>query len=329
MNVQAIAMTDVGRVEFLETTLPEPEQGELLIRTEVTAVSPGTELRCLAGLQRNSEPFPFISGYSLVGIVESAPKGSAIPVGTRVFAAGTKRAGINRQWGGHISFALADAQRVWVVPEGCRPELAALGKLAGIAKRGCYIAQPKTADKVAVVGLGPIGLLSLRMFHATGAQVLGVDQVSSRVERARAGGIAAEVVGGTIEATVRAHFGTLADIVVDATGIPAVLPLALAAAREPSWDTPGIKGSKLVLQGSYPNEFTLPYDGVFRKEIQMLVPRDTTPDLVKESIDLIASGKCHVEDLLSWFGPASEGPEAFARLQSDKSYMTVGFDWRS
>ena len=230
-RAKAIAATGVNVIELVDIELPELEPGELLIRTEFTAVSPGTELRCLAGLQSGDVDFPFIPGYSVVGIVESVTADSPVSVGTRVFAAGTSRASINRQWGGHVSYATAHANQVVPIPDGCPPQWAVLSKLVAIALRGCRIAEPKPSEKVAVVGLGPIGLLSLRQFHAAGANVLGVDQDASRVGRAEKDGIAASAVTSTIKDTVYEHFGQGADIVVDATGVPGVLPLSIQAAR--------------------------------------------------------------------------------------------------
>jgi 2-desacetyl-2-hydroxyethyl bacteriochlorophyllide A dehydrogenase len=327
-KAKAIAATGVNVVELVDIELPELKPGELLIRTEFTAVSPGTDLRCLAGLQRGNMPFPFILGYSLVGIVESACGDSHVPVGTRVFAAGTSRASINLQFGGHVSRAIVRADRVVPIPDGCPPQQAALAKLVAIALRGCRIAEPKPSDNVAVVGLGPIGLLSLRQFHAAGANVLGVDQDASRVDRAKKDGVAASLVTGTIQQAVFSHFGQGADIVVDATGVPAVLPLSIRAARELPWDQSHLVGPKVVIQGSYPDPFTLSYNDCFLKELQILTPRDHTPANLVEAVGMVADGTIKVDDLISWSGHVGSAPDVYARLRADRTIMTAVFDWR-
>ena len=326
-KAKAIAATGVNLIELVDIEVPDLEPGELLIRTDFSAVSPGTEMRCIAGLQSGDVAFPFIPGYSLIGVVESVCGDSPVSVGTCVFAPGTSRASINRQWGGHVSYAVANAHQVVPVPDGCSSQWAALSKLVAIALRGCRIAEPKPSEKVAVVGLGPIGLLSLRQFRAAGADVLGVDQDVSRVDRARNGGTAASVVTTSIEEAVYAHFGQGADIVVDATGVPSVLPLSIRAARELPWGQSNLTGPKVLIQGSYPDLFTLSYNECFRKELHILLPRDHTPANLIEAVGMIADGTIKVDDLISWSGDPSSAPDVYARLRKDRSMMTVTFEW--
>ena len=326
-QAKAIAVTGIGKVEFVPVELPDLEPGEVLIRTEASAVSRGTELRCLAGKQPESLPFPFIPGYSLVGIVEEVCGDSPVAVGTRVFSTGTKRASINLEWGSHLSYAISNANEVVPVPDGCPPKLASFAKMAAIALRGTHVAEPRPSDCVVVVGLGPIGSLSQRLFHKAGNNVFGLDQESIRVDIARKAGLAADVVAGTIDQAVQAHFGHGADIVVDVTGVPSVLPFSLRATKDVPWGTNDARGSKLVIQGSYPDQFSLPYQEAFRKELHILMPRDNTPTDLADAVKFIADGTLKVEDFISWYGPPSNAAEAYNLLRSDRSIMTIAFDW--
>jgi 2-desacetyl-2-hydroxyethyl bacteriochlorophyllide A dehydrogenase len=326
-QAKAIAVTGIDRVEFVPIELPDLESGELLIRTEVSAVSRGTELRCMAGLQPGSVDFPFIPGYSLVGIVEAASADSAVSIGSRVFSTGTKRAGINLQWGGHVSHAIANASGAVPIPDGCCPKTASFAKMAAIALRGTRVAQPRPGDTVAVIGLGPIGMLSLKLYHAAGANVLGLDQEPIRVEIAKRAGLAAVVVTESIEQAVQSHFGHGADIVVDVTGVPAVLQASLRAAKDLPWGRDDVTGPKLVIQGSYPDTFSLPYQDAFRKELQILLPRDCRPGDLVDAAGLLADGTCKIDEFISWYGPPSDAAEAYRLLRTDRSFMTIAFDW--
>jgi len=326
-KASAVTFTDVGQVELASFDLPDLRPGELLIRTDASAVSPGTEMRCLAGRQADSVAFPYIPGYSMAGVVEAVSPGCPNAVGDRVFASGTRYASINLQWGGHVSHAITSSDSVVLLPNGCASHLAAMAKLVAIALRGVRVCKPKPSDLVAVVGLGPIGMLSARLYRTTGAKVLSVDQEASRVELARAAGMEALLVDGTIEETVFNYFGQGADVVVDATGIPEVLPFSIAAARQPAWGNPDVNGPKLVIQGSYPNLFTIPYPDAFRKELTILMPRDTTPNEVRDAVMMIADGTCRVDDLISWFGDPGECAKAYGLLKNDRTTMTAGFDW--
>ena len=50
MKTTCVVATDVNRVEVGEYELRDSLPGELLVETLYSAVSPGTELRCQAGL---------------------------------------------------------------------------------------------------------------------------------------------------------------------------------------------------------------------------------------------------------------------------------------
>ena len=69
MQTQAILFTDRQRATLTDATVPDPGPGEVIVETAFSCVSPGTELRCLAGAQPDGLPFPFIPGYSLAGHV--------------------------------------------------------------------------------------------------------------------------------------------------------------------------------------------------------------------------------------------------------------------
>ena len=57
-----------------ETNVPDPDEGEVLIETDCTCISPGAELSSLAGRQPDAPPWPFIPGFMLVGhIVACGP----------------------------------------------------------------------------------------------------------------------------------------------------------------------------------------------------------------------------------------------------------------
>ncbi|MDR3691910.1 MAG: zinc-binding alcohol dehydrogenase [Fimbriimonas sp.] len=326
-KAHAVAFTEIERAELVSIDLPDLQEGEVLVRTEVSAVSPGTEMRCFAGKQPDSVALPYIPGYSLAGIVTAVTPNAPVSVGQRVFASGTRRASINLQWGGHVSHAIAGFGDVMPLPEGMPVRSAAISKLVAIALRGVRICHPNATDSVVVVGLGPIGMLSARLYRELGCRVLCVDLEPARVAIARKAGMEATEVRGSIEETVRAWAPEGVDVVADATGSPAVLPFSMAALRQPAWGTSSVDGPKLVIQGSYPNSFTLPYQDAFRKELTILMPRDTNPSLVRESISIIAEGRCMVDDLFTWFGDPVRAPEAYGLLQSDRSVMTAAFDW--
>src|SRR5262245_37549937 len=94
MRARQAVIVEPFRVEVREMDLPEPAENQILVKTEASAVSPGTELAVYTGTHQwlrdpsmSDWKFPFRAGYSAAGKV--------IAVGARV--AGCKP-------GDHVSF---------------------------------------------------------------------------------------------------------------------------------------------------------------------------------------------------------------------------------
>jgi 3-hydroxyethyl bacteriochlorophyllide a dehydrogenase len=320
METNAILFVGAGEVSLGAVTVPEPGPGEILIEAAFTAVSPGTEKRCLAGMQVGAPPFPFVPGYSLVGRVLRSGSGTTLAPGTPVLCAGTSRvAGASRLWGGHIAHAVRAESEVHVLPEGLALDAAPLARLAAIPYHGLRLARPRPHERVAVVGLGLIGLLAARLYATAGCRVVGIDPQESR----RA--LLSDAVATIDEAKECLMDG--ADIVVDATGVPSVLPQSITLARDLPWGDHNEEGARIVLQGSYPEAFSLPYDGIFTKEATLLVPRDNQSRDVRSTVDLFFRKQLVLSDLATTF-PAEDAPSAYARLTAPASdLLTAVFKW--
>src|ERR1700678_3817368 len=84
MLVRQAVITEPFRAAVREVELPSPAPNQVLVETEVSAVSAGTELAVYTGThQWLKDPnlpdwkFPFRSGYSAAGVVLAV--GSAVP----------------------------------------------------------------------------------------------------------------------------------------------------------------------------------------------------------------------------------------------------------
>ena len=329
MKSQAIVFTGVHRAEIMEFELPPPGDGQALIRVRASCVSPGTELRCLAGLEGGADAFPFIPGYAAAGVVLEAGKNSGCEAGDRVVCNGTRRAAsLRRLWGGHVRHAVADAPEIVRIPDGTAFDEAALAVVMAIPLRGARLASPKAGEKASVVGLGLIGSLSARIFRALGADVVGFDLSEERVDIARAAGPRAEMIAGPLAAGAKRHRPEGADIVVDCSGAAELTGEAMTLCRELSWEASDEAGPRFVFQGSLAGEARFPYGTAFARELTVLFPRDRRRADVEESLALMAARKIAVtpRDMIR-FDPADAGP-AYERLRAGAlGGLTAVFDW--
>jgi 3-hydroxyethyl bacteriochlorophyllide a dehydrogenase len=333
MKTQAILFTGCDQVELGDVTVPEPGPGEVLIRTEFSAVSPGTELRCLAGRQPGMGAWPVLPGYQATGRVVRAGSGVKLSAGTPVYFSGTQRlGGAGRLWGGHIAHAVVAVGDVLPLAPGASLADSSLNKLAAIAHHGVRLASPMRGETVLVIGLGPIGLLAARLHALAGARVFAMDVANDRVLRARESGLEAHVIQESAAATLARLAPGGADIVVDTTGAPAVLADAVTALRSVPWGEPAAERARprLVVQGSYPENAmpAFPYYPVFEREAAVLTPRDCEVADLVATLALISSGRLKVHDLYGGARGASSAPEVYGALRTRASANpTAVFAW--
>lgn len=325
MKGRCVVHTPPNGVEVREVELDDPGVGEVLVETAYSCVSPGTELRCLR-IEPAGEPF--VPGYSLTGRVLKRGSGVDLPEGTPVSIGGSRQAGALRlKWGGHVSHALANAASAQPLPASVDLLDAAVARIGAIALHGLRLSRPLASESVAVVGLGLIGQLSARLHQLCGARVVAGDRSERRVAAARAAGIEAVVVEDRLVTAFKETLPHGADLVVDASGVPDVLPQALALGRELPWDSTPRAGLRYLVQGSYAAGFTVPYDNAFQKETTFIVPRSFLPHDLTATLDLVAQGTLRVRDLVAVWRPSSAA-EAYAELQSlATAPLTVAFDW--
>jgi 2-desacetyl-2-hydroxyethyl bacteriochlorophyllide A dehydrogenase len=327
MKTKAVLFTGVEAVAIETVDIPEPGPGEVLIENAYSCISPGTEMRCLAGKQPNAAAWPFVPGYSAAGRVIARGEGVVLEVGTPVFHRGTALTGVNRMWGGHSGHAVVAEAGVFPLPEGVDLLDASMTKLAAIAYHGLRHSNPLPHERVALVGLGPIGQLSARLHTLTGARVVAADLSAERVELARGAGVEAVQPTEGVAAAFRAVFPEGADVVVDATGAPSVLREAISLARDVPWGDENLSTRpRLLVQGSYPADFAVPYQEAFVKEIAFLLPRDEQAVDARAIIDLLGRGLLKVRDLFSEVCPPDEAPTIYASLRVGK-LMTAAFRW--
>ena len=231
MRIREVVVTGQNQVE-LQTAEIDPRglaSNELLIDTEYTFISSGTELANYTGREpkvfQKGEwcEYPWRSGYANVGIVREvgADVTRAAP-GDRVFT-----------YGRHASTIQYSQDRlVAPVREAVDPAVVAASRMAGVAMTAIVVGEIGTNPWVVVFGLGLVGNLASQMFRIHGCRVIGVDPVAERRALAQRCGIARTVGGDADEAQAQIQEitnGDLGNITVDAVGHSGVVMQALRA----------------------------------------------------------------------------------------------------
>ena len=224
------------KVGVREVELGDPAANQILVAAEYSAVSAGTELAVYTGshqwLKDPNMPdwkFPFRSGYSAAGKVVAVGKdfpGSFQP-GDRVSFPGN-HASAEMLTVGH------ERCRVWKLPDNLSFEKASIACISRYGMGASVRAGLTLGRSAAVLGLGIIGQFSLRCLQAAGASpVVGIDAVKMRRDAALAAGadFVIDPAAGDVKAQLAAVLGAKgAEIVADATGVPAAIPTAMSLA---------------------------------------------------------------------------------------------------
>jgi predicted dehydrogenase/threonine dehydrogenase-like Zn-dependent dehydrogenase len=121
-------------------------------------------------------------GYSLCGVVTEVGRGAEeFKVGQLVAAAGNEHAL-------HAEYNWVPVNLCAAVPPGVLPEHAAFSTVASIAMHGVRRAEVQLGETAAVIGLGLVGQLVVRLLSAAGLQVVGIDPVQDRCRLAEKAG---------------------------------------------------------------------------------------------------------------------------------------------
>jgi 2-desacetyl-2-hydroxyethyl bacteriochlorophyllide A dehydrogenase len=235
MKARQVIIVEPYRVDTREVELPAPAANQILVQTEASAVSPGTELAVYTGthqwLKDPSLPdwkFPFRPGYSAAGtVVAVGADVQGIKPGQRVSYPGN-----------HASAELLtlghERGRLWALPSRLESRAAALACVARYGMGAAIRAGITLGRSAAVLGLGVIGQFALRSLVAAGAYpVVGIDSVRMRREAALAAGadhVLDPSAGDLRDQLSRALGMRGAELVADATGIPDAVPTAMSLA---------------------------------------------------------------------------------------------------
>jgi 2-desacetyl-2-hydroxyethyl bacteriochlorophyllide A dehydrogenase len=239
MRRLSLYFTGPRQVEVREETVPAPGAGQVLVRTRVSAISPGTELLIYRGLAPAGLPadetitalagrleFPLKYGYAAAGQVAAlGPEVAPEWEGRLVFA-----------FHPHESQFLARPDELMPVPSDLSPDEAVMLPNMETAVNFLMDGQPLIGEQVVVFGQGIVGLLTTALLALLPlASLVTLDRYPLRREQALALGAQASLDPDAPEALTqvlaalqgpRSYAG--ADLSFELSGNPAALDQAIA-----------------------------------------------------------------------------------------------------
>jgi predicted dehydrogenase len=252
---QLIQSYRTGEMKVEDVPYPASRPGGVVVRTVRSLVSAGTE-KMIVDLARKSllakararpdlvrkvintarkqglantfqkvrtkldTPIPL--GYSSAGIVvEVGENVHEYRVGDRVACAGAGYAN-------HAEYNYVPRNLLARLPDGVSMEAGAFATVAAIALQGVRQTAPTLGERVAVLGLGLIGQLSVQLLRANGCRVLGFDPNEARVRLALELGANAAASADLEAAAERFSDGEGLDAVIVAASTPSSAPLEQA-----------------------------------------------------------------------------------------------------
>jgi len=237
-RAQRIVFPAIRRVAWEDYEVPAVDAlapTQVLVRNASSLVSAGTEMAIYSGAHigfatpgATYPRMPFRPGYAAGGVVVAA--GAAVSA----FRPGDRVCGAQR----HEPWSVVDTAREMLLPlpDGVTFEQGGLARLAGIAMQGVRLARVQLGDHGVVFGQGLVGQFARQFLVIDGAATaIAVDPVDARLEVAARHGATHTVNPQRAPAAERVAAITAghgADVVIEATGSPAVAVDALKVAAE-------------------------------------------------------------------------------------------------
>ncbi len=319
------------KISYLEYADREPVGREVLVRTTVSGIKHGTELNMYRGtlpfaeelwdpdlrLFRQPGPgeqvapfFPHTLGSWAAGVVEK--------VGPEVkrFRPGDL---VHGEWK-HRETIIKNEQLLYPVSAQVDDETMLFSDPARFALAAIHDAAIKVGDKVAIFGMGAIGMIALQIARLNGAmQVIAVDPISGRAALAKDMGADQVINPAETDAGIaikEATGGKGVDVAIDISGSYAAL---LQAFR-------GVHREGLVVTASYYGEQAGRVDLSREWHHNRITLRSSMPvwdcthrcqpmwdlnRLERTAIDLLAQGKLQVKPLIGLRVPFKQAAEAY------------------
>jgi L-iditol 2-dehydrogenase len=209
-------------------------------------------------------------------------------------------------------------KNTYPIPDSVGYQDAALAEPLACVLRGVEETGIRAGDSVAVIGLGPIGLMFVRMAKVHGARVIALGRRQSQLERAvRIGADEVILVSEAVDpvkAVKALTGGRGADIAIEAIGTPATWELAIQFLR---------KGGTVNFFGGCPSDdrVALGTSLLHYSEITCKASFHHTPAHVRRALEVISAGDVTARDFVKGEEPLANLLEVMRYLMSHNGHL--------
>jgi L-iditol 2-dehydrogenase len=329
--MKALLLTGYMHLELTDVVVPSIGPQDVLIRVRSCGIC-GSDVHGIDGSTGRRIP-PLVMGHEAAGVIEQVGRAagdwkpgdrvtfdSTISCGDCAFCRSGDinlcdnrqvlgvSCGDYRRHGALAEYVAVPARILYRLPESLSFDHAAMIEAVSVAVHAVSLTPLVPGDTAVVVGCGMIGQLTIQAAKAAGfASVIGVDVDDARLTVAQRAG--ADVVLNSrtcdVPAEIRARtHGRGADAALEAVGMTAPIQTAISSVR---------KGGTVTLIGNFSGQIDLPLQQVVTRQIRLQGSCASAGEY-PQCIDLMASGRIRVDDLISAYTPLEDAPQWFDRL---------------
>jgi 3-hydroxyethyl bacteriochlorophyllide a dehydrogenase len=297
---QAVVFPEPNCAEIQTFDLPSIESNEILVETEYSGVSQGTEIWTY---QVGSATSGFKVGQRVMVNTSRLPK--TLP----------------ETWMGAHSSHIITKEAI-LVPDGCDPIGAAISALPAVSLRGIKMIDITIGDVVVVIGQGLIGQFSAQLARLKGAVVVATDVIGERLvlSKANSADITVNVKENDLKKAVASICPKGADAVIETTGRADQFATCVDLLR---WE------GQILLQGWYAQPISFDFHATHMKKPRVAVTCGFDFIDAATCLNLLRYEKLKLRELVSHLVPIAEAPGIYPRLaKNDPSFLGVVFDWK-
>jgi L-iditol 2-dehydrogenase len=337
-SLLAVLLDGKGYIALKDMPKPSPDRGEVVVKMSACGLC-GTDVEKIKGEYTASMP---VIGHEPAGVVIDVGEGvSTLKVGDRVFV--HHHVPCNDCWycrhnsetmcltykstnirpGGFSEYFLVPSLNiqkggVLKLPSNVSFEDASLIEPLACCIRGLHRADSDSADRILVMGCGPVGQMHIKLLSLKGKYIIATDINSNRLEMAEKFGASHSFQSDNKlkENVMRVTDGLGADLSIIASSSIEAVKNAIECTR---------KGGKILLFGVPAKGSRIEFDlsNIFNSELSFITSYGATERETRMALGMLASGGLQINELVSHRFPLKNFEEALQLYSSGKGMKIV------